>query len=154
MNYRKTLMIIGVTTLFTLGGASIAMAHSDFHGKGYNKGAQASCSERGGMRAMKHIDGLTDAQQAQLKDLAEAQRGQRQAQREQMRESRQAMHQAISQGTNTVSLDVLADQQAELYKQGVLFRAQQQQQMLAILNDEQRNQLMEMRQQRMERRQQ
>lgn len=151
MTIRKTVILTTLTVLVTLGATGMAMAYGGMgmgHGKG---GGQGSCNERGEMRGMKGIDNLTEAQQGQLKTIFESHREQMQGQRKQLQESRQALHQAVAQGAKASELDALASRQAELMKQQILQRAQQGQQMMAVLTDEQRVQVEQRREARMER---
>ena len=155
MTIRKTVILTTLTAIVTLGATGMALAYGGQHGMGHGKGSgQGSCHERGemrGMMGMKGIDNLTEAQQGQLKTIAESHREQMQSQRKQLQESRQALHQAIAQGAKASELDVLASQQAELMKQQILQRAEQGQQMMAVLTDEQRAQVQQRGEARMER---
>lgn len=156
MNKRKILIVATLSSLLALGGAGLAMAHSDQHGKGIgmgmgmDKGGNASCqSERGAHRGMDKIDGLSDAQREQLKAIAGNQHQHGKAQREQMHAQREAMHHAVARGASAQELEALASEQAELHKQRVLQRAERQQQMMAVLSEEQRAQMMQRKQERM-----
>jgi Spy/CpxP family protein refolding chaperone len=150
MNKRKILIVATLSSLLALGGTGMAMAHGDKHGKGMGKGEYGSCqSERGAQRGIGKLEGLSDAQREQLKAIAGSHREQGKAQREQMQSQRETMRDAVARGASPQELEALASESAALHKQRILQRAERQQQMMAVLNEEQRAQMLKHREERM-----
>jgi Spy/CpxP family protein refolding chaperone len=146
MNIRKAGMAVMVTTALLLGSSGAAFASGGSYGK-----AQDRCDRQGPERMLNRLDDVTDAQREQIKALMEERRGQMQGGKGEMREHRQAMREAIERGASREELRMLADQQAAHMSAMMLSRAETAQQVQGVLTEAQREQLREMRQQRMER---
>lgn len=146
MNIRKTGMAAMVTTALLLGSSGAAFAYGGPQGKSQDK-----CDRQGPERMLNRLDDVTDTQREQIKALMEERRGQMQGGKGEMREHRQAMHEAIERGASREELRALADQQAARMSDMMLSRAEIAQQVQGILTEAQREQLQELRQQRMER---
>jgi periplasmic protein CpxP/Spy len=144
MNIRKSGITAMLTAAMLLGG--VAMAHGNQDGKSFGK-----CDRQGPARMLNRLDDVTDAQREQIKALVEERRGEMQGVKGEMRVHRQAMREAIERGASREELRMLADQQAAHMSAMMLSRAETAQQVRDILTEAQREQLREMRQQRMER---
>lgn len=144
MNIRKSGMIATITAAMLLSG--VAMAHGNQEGKSLGK-----CDRQGAGRMLNRLDDVTDAQREQIEALMEARRGEMQGVKGEMREHRQAMREAIERGASREELRALADRQAGHMSAMMLSRAESAQQVRSILTEAQREQLQELRQQRMER---
>lgn len=146
MKIRKTGMAAMITAAVLLGTAGGAMAYGNHEGK-----SQDRCDRQGPARMLNRLDGVTDAQREQIEALMEARRGEMQGVKGEMREHRQAMREAIERGASRDELRALADEQAARMSAMMLSRAETAQQVRGILTEAQRDQLQEMRQQRVER---
>jgi Spy/CpxP family protein refolding chaperone len=100
---------------------------------------------------LNRLDDVTDAQREQIKALLEERHGQMKGVKNEMRAQHQAMREAIERGASQDELRMLADQQAAHMSAMMLSRAETAQQVRGILTETQREQLQEMRRQRMER---
>ncbi|HEY9150297.1 MAG: Spy/CpxP family protein refolding chaperone [Gammaproteobacteria bacterium] len=146
MKIRKTGMAAMISAAVLLAGTGGAMAYGNQEGK-----FQGRCDRQGPARILKRLDDVTDAQREQIEALVEARRGEMQGAKGEMREHRQAMRDAIERGASRDELRALADEQAARMSAMMLSRAETAQQVRGILTEAQREQLQEMRRQRMER---
>ncbi len=94
---------------------------------------------------------LTDAQKATLKSQREADQGSRALLHEQLKAAHTALNDAVVAGANDAELNSLAEVVARLQTQKVLAGAKSHQTFLAVLTDEQKQTLSELKSKRMER---
>lgn len=94
---------------------------------------------------------LSDAQKEALKSQREANKAARAALHDQLKEARTALNTATEAGANDAELNALAETLGRLQAQQALAGAKNHQAFLAILTDEQKQTLAEMKSKRMER---
>ena len=153
-----------VTLLASTLGLGAAAVHADNtaseNGKGYAKHENGKHGgkhgKRGGKRGggkmmgrmIKKLD-LTEAQQAELKTMREAQKTQSEGLREQMKALRTEMKALDSTSADYDSqVAALADKKANIDRQKFIQRSAAQQQFEAVLTEEQRAKLKEMKENR------
>ncbi|MFO7592582.1 MAG: Spy/CpxP family protein refolding chaperone [Pseudomonadota bacterium] len=135
---KKTLALFLAGTLM-LGGAGAVMAFGGHHGKG-------DCGRHGSaMPALSQIESLTDEQRGEIKALLKEQRSGMREQREAMRENRKALREAMQGDADTKALQALADKQGEHVSAMIMARAQVREKVSAILTEEQRAELKQIR---------
>ena len=106
-------------------------------------------------RALKHIGEtleLTDTQKETLKGQREANKAAREALRSKLFEAREALTSAASSGANHAELNALAETLGKLQAEQALAGAKAQKAFLAVLTEEQKQTLAELKHKRMERR--
>lgn len=104
-----------------------------------------------GSHFLEHLEeelDLTEGQVAQLKVNREANRDARKAQREQMRELRKQLREAIDSGADQGTLDELGAQLGKLHVAKMQEMQQMRQQFEAILTEEQKAKLKQMKEER------
>ena len=125
--------------------------HKGHHGKMHHRGKRGKHM----MKRMARKLGLTDEQKAEMKTLREAHREEMKPLREQrkaIRTSLEALDPAAAD--YDAQITVIADQQANLARQMFILKNKMKQQMSAVLTDEQRAKMKEMRAERKQRKEQ
>jgi len=146
------LAILATGALFVF-GQTAAKVDGKEHGKRFGKGGHHRGGGRGmGMgMAFKGLD-LTDAQKTQAKEIAGASRTKLSSVFEAVKANRGKMQAATANGAfDEASVTALANEQAALSAQMIVERARVKSQMFAILTDEQKAKLAEMKAKRGER---
>lgn len=159
---KKAILVTLLASSLGLGAAAVQANDGDNsqRGPGYTKqdGGKHQ-GKRGGKRGGGKMMGrmiqkleLTDAQQAQLKTLQEAQKTKREALREQMKSLRTEMKALDSTSADYQNqVAALADKKANIDRQRFIQRSEAKQQFQAILTEEQRAKLAELEENRKER---
>lgn len=121
------------------------------HGKGHGKHGKRG-GRKGGERMMKRLVeklALTEEQQAQLKALQEEQKTTREAMREEMKSFREEMKALDTSSTDyNEKVAILADKKASMDRQKFIQRSEARQKFDAILTEEQRAKMQEMKEKR------
>ncbi len=131
----KTLATLLATGL-TLGVTTTALAFGS-HGHGCDMGGGASSS----MRAVYQLDSLSDEQRTQLKELMRAERDSMRELRDAMQDNRDAITDAMQEDSNAGKIEPLAKKQGDLIAKMMISRAQLRDKVNAILTDEQRKEV-------------
>jgi protein CpxP len=134
--------IAALLAALLIGGSGLALAGDRCHdrGEGGRHGAP--------MRALSQLESLSDEQRAQIKDLFRTQRDTMRERRDAMQDNREALREAMQSGADEATLRPLANKQGELVSEMIMARAQMQQQLSAILTEEQMTELKKMRKER------
>jgi Spy/CpxP family protein refolding chaperone len=117
-------------------GSAAVMAFGGGHD--FKRGA---CEHGSPMHALQQLDNVSDEQRKALRDLFEAQRKGMREQRDALHEGRKALREAMRNGANNDEIRVLAEKQGERVSAMIMTGAALQQNMAAILNAEQMQQL-------------
>ncbi|MGL6158881.1 Spy/CpxP family protein refolding chaperone [Microbulbifer sp.] len=122
---------------------AVTLAQDDF--------VHPSMSRHHGSRFLEHMEeelGLTEGQVAQLKANREVNRDARKAQRKQVRELRKQLREAIDSGADQGTLDELGAQLGKLHVAKMQEMRQVRQQFEAILTEEQKARLKQLKEER------
>lgn len=133
---------------------SVALAIPGFAGERGGKGEwkhHGGFEGHGGRHIEKLLD-LTDAQKATLKAQRDAQESTREAQQVKIVAARDALATAVEAGANDAELSALADTLGKLHAEQVLAGAKARTAFIAVLTDEQKQKLAELKAKREERR--
>lgn len=133
---------------------SVALAVPGFAGDRDGKGDwkhHGGWEGHGGRHIEKLLD-LTDAQKETLKAQREAQEDTREAQQAKIAEARNALASAVDAGANDAELGALAETLGKLHAEQVLAGAKARKAFIAILTDEQKQTLADLKAKREERR--
>lgn len=132
---------------------SVALAMPGFAGERGGKGEwrQHGGWEGHGGRIEKLLD-LTDAQKETLKAQREAQADAREAQQAKIAKAHEALAAAVEAGANDAELSALADTLGKLHAEQVLAGAKARKAFVAVLTDEQKQKLADLKAKREERR--
>lgn len=139
---KKLLLLISMMPLAAMAGPMTDKSQSDREcdGKRHYHGMKSG-QHAAGERWLKGLD-LSEAQQAQLKDMMAQQREARQTRGGEMWRSQRAMHElARAEKLDEAELARLADKAAEAHRQGVVERVRFQHELYSLLTPEQREQL-------------
>ncbi len=134
---------------------SVALAVPGFAGE---RGDKGDWQHRGGGfdghggRHIERLLDLTDAQKAILKAQREAQADNREAQQAKVADAREALAAAVESGANDTQLNALAETLGKLHAEQVLAGAKARKAFIAVLTDEQKQKLAELKAKREERR--
>lgn len=134
--------ILAGTLLLGATGAALAYDGGDYGKRG--------CDHHGGaaMHGLKRLDNLSDEQRDQIKTITRERRDAMQERRKAMRDSRRALHDAMQQGADEATLRPLAEKQGEMVTEMIMERAKLRSQIHAVLTEEQRQHLEQMRTER------
>lgn len=144
-----------VITGLTLGGATLATADSDYHGKGEHHGKYCEKGKKHGDRIerMRAELGLSESQVKQMQEIKDKFKPQKQALREKMRDNRKQLRTLMhADSMNEAAINKAATVQAELVKEKILLRSKMKAEMNKVLTAEQREKMKTLREQRMEER--
>lgn len=133
---------------------SVVLAAPGFAGERGDKGdwkAHGGWEGNGGRHIEKLLD-LTDAQKATLKTQRTANEGAREAQQAKIAEARNALATAVETGANDAELNALAENLGKLHAEQVLAGAKARKAFIAVLTDEQKQKLADLKAKREERR--
>lgn len=134
--------ILAGTLLLSGTGAALAYGGGHF--------GKDDCRHSGGaaMHGLKRLDNLSDEQRDQIKGIM---RGQRDVMRDRMtdmRDSRMALRDAMQKGADEATLRPMAEKQGAMVTEMIMARAKVRNQIQAVLTEEQRQQLEQMRNER------
>jgi len=150
MKYQSWKKIIaGIGLVAVVGAPALTMA-GDF-GHGHKHGGKGRGMEMRFERLTDELE-LTEGQKAQIRADREAAHTERKALAQQERTLREQVRVAVSEGADQATLDQLAAQVGALEVTKMQQRKEKREQFLAILTDEQKAELAEMKQSRMEKR--
>ncbi|PUA29821.1 MAG: hypothetical protein B0W54_04485 [Cellvibrio sp. 79] len=134
---------------------SVALAIPGFAGEHGDKGdwqhRGGGFDGHGGKRIEKLLD-LTDEQKATLKTQREAQQDSREVQQAKIAGARKALATAVESGANDAELNVLAETLGKLHAEQVLAGAKARKAFIAVLTDEQKQKLVDLKAKREARR--
>ncbi|MEJ2455977.1 MAG: Spy/CpxP family protein refolding chaperone [Candidatus Thiodiazotropha sp.] len=136
----KRLAVLGLTTLL-ISGAGTALAfggHKDHHGCDHD-GRQTP------MAALSRLDGLTDEQKTQLRQIRQEARDTFRELRDQMRDNRSDLRDAMMDKSDLETIRTLAKKQGDQVARMIVLRAEIRDKVNGVLTEEQRQQLADMR---------
>ncbi len=134
----KTLAALLATGL-TLGIAGNAIAFGD-HGYGCDRGGHRSSP----MRALYQLDSLTDEQRTEIKKLMKEERKSMRDLMDAMQDNRDALQEAMRDNATADKIKPLAQKQGDQVAAMIVARAQMRDKINAILTEEQRKELSNM----------
>ncbi len=136
----KRLAVFGLTTLL-ISGAGTALAfggHKDHHGCDHD-------ARQAPMAALTRLDGLTDEQKTQLRQIRQEARDTFRELRDQMQDNRTELRDAMADKADLETIRGLADKQGEQVARMIVLRAERRDKINGVLTEEQRQQLVDMR---------
>lgn len=147
-------LLMGSAVLVAPGiAAEIDKTAQGYHhmGKSGHHHSKGDKQYTGHVGRMAHVLGLTDTQKETLKSQREADKTTRVALQGQIKNARLALNSAVEAGANEAELNALAEALGSAQAQQALAAAKNHQAFLAVLTEEQKQTLVELKSKRMER---
>lgn len=141
-------VLVALGAIFVVGQTSEGTKREGWGKKGMHRGGKM---HHGGGMMFRGLD-LTDAQKEQIKAIHEANKPAMQPLMEAMKQNRQKFREARKAGnTDQAALDAIKAERSQIFEQMKPLRESVKAQTLAVLTDEQKTKLEEMKQKRIER---